>query len=93
MKTTVEARLATTRFVTDERTPHLEVNQILARATGTGRLLVAICPARVFAETSEGITVDHAACLECGACLAVAPPGTLRWTHPRGGFGIAYREG
>jgi ferredoxin-like protein FixX len=37
--------------------------------------------------------VNYAACLECGTCKAMAAPGALTWHYPRGGFGIAYREG
>jgi len=70
------------------------VNQAIARRTGTGKVLVRICPAKVYGEAADGtITVSSAACLECGTCLAVAAPGALTWHYPRGGFGIAYREG
>lgn len=91
---TVNDRLARNTYRLDEGEPHIQVHQDLARRTGTGALLVRICPAGVYREQADGtIGVEHAACLECGACLAVAAPGALTWHHPRGGFGIAYREG
>ena len=87
-------RLARLRYVTDEGESHIIVNQEVARATGTGKLLVAVCPAHVYAEEPDGtISAEYAACLECGTCLAVAAPGSLEWRYPRGGFGICYREG
>ncbi len=87
-------RLAVNRYVTDEAESHIEVNQVLAKSTGTGKVLVAVCPAHVYAEEADGtISVEYAACLECGTCLAVAAPGSLTWHYPRGGFGIQYREG
>lgn len=90
---TIQDLLARNRFVTDSES-HIRVDQALARSTGTGRRLVAVCPARVYTEEPDGtIAVEHAACLECGACLAVADPGTLEWRYPRGGHGISYREG
>lgn len=90
----IPQRLATNRYLTDEEESHIEVNQELARVSGTGRLLVAVCPAHVYAEEADGtISVEYAACLECGTCLAVAAPGTLKWHYPRGGMGISYREG
>ena len=53
-----------------------------------------MCPAHVYSEAPDGtIAVEAAACLECGTCLAVAPPGSLRWHYPRGGFGVTFREG
>jgi ferredoxin like protein len=91
---TVAERLARNRYAPDEGHSHIEVDQAVARATGTGALLVRVCPAHVFSEAPDGsIAVQHVACLECGTCLAVAAPGALRWQHPRGGHGIAYREG
>jgi ferredoxin like protein len=84
----VPERLTKNRFLLDEEQGHIEVNQEIARATGTGKLLVACCPARVYAEEPDGtISVEYAACLECGTCLAIAAPGALKWHYPRGGGG------
>ncbi len=91
---TIAERLARNSVALDEESSHLVVNQAVARATGTGRLLVQVCPAHVYAEDADGtITATYAACLECGTCLAVAAPGALTWRYPRGGYGIVYREG
>ena len=90
----VAERLARNSYNLDEDECHIEVNQEVARRTGTGKVLVRICPAKVYGEAADGtITVSAAACLECGTCLAVAAPGALTWHYPRGGFGVAYREG
>lgn len=87
-------RLACNSYHLDEEQNHIEVNQEVARRTGAGQLLMRICPAGVYGEAADGtITVNYAACLECGTCRAVAAPGVLGWHYPRGGFGIAYREG
>lgn len=93
-KLSISDRLARVRYVTDEDNSHIRINQELAKATGTGKRLVAICPARVYSEEPDGtISVEYAACLECGTCLVVAAPGSLEWYYPRGGFGVSYREG
>ena len=90
----VPERLTKNRFLLDEEQSHIEVNQEIAKASGTGRLLVACCPAQVYAEEPDGtISVEYAACLECGTCLAIAAPGALKWHYPRGGFGVQFREG
>ena len=90
----VPERLARNRYVLDEDESHIEVDQEVVRATGSARLLIRVCPAHVYSEGPGGaLAVQHAACLECGTCLAVAAPGALTWRYPRGGFGIAYREG
>lgn len=91
---TITERLAGNCYSVDPATSHIAIDQEIARATGTGRLLVQICPAHVYTEEADGtITATYAACLECGTCLAVAAPGALTWHYPRGGYGIAYREG
>ena len=91
---TIAAKLARNHFDTDEEESHIHVDQDIARATGTGPLLVQVCPAGVYSQEVDGtISVEYAACLECGTCRAVAAPGALRWDYPRGGFGVTYREG
>lgn len=90
----VTERLTKNRFVLDEEESHIEINQELARLTGAGDVLIACCPAQVYAKAADGtIEIEYAACLECGTCLAVAPAGVLKWHYPRGGFGVQYREG
>lgn len=91
--TTVPERLAANKFEIDEEESHIVVDQALCRSTGTGRALIAVCPAGVYSEQDGEILVDEAACLECGTCLAVAAPGALTWHYPRGGFGVSFREG
>lgn len=91
---TVTERLAKDLYIVDEGNPHIEVNQEIAKQTGAGKLLVRVCPAHVYSEEPDGtISVEYAACLECGTCLAVAPAGALKWHYPDGGMGIVYREG
>ncbi|HWB38051.1 MAG TPA: 4Fe-4S dicluster domain-containing protein [Rugosimonospora sp.] len=89
----IAQRLAGNRYEPDESS-HIEVDQDLARATGAGELLVRICPAHVYSIQSDGsVGVMYAACLECGTCLQVAPPGVLTWHYPSGATGVTYREG
>lgn len=91
---TVTQRLAGNVYEVDEGNSHIHVNQEIAKATGTGKMLVRVCPAHVYSEEPDGtIAVEYAACLECGTCLAVAAPGALNWHYPEGTMGIIYREG
>lgn len=91
--TTVPERLALNSFQVDEDESHIEIDQELCSTTGTGAVIIAVCPAGVYSEKDGQILTDHAACLECGTCLAVAAPGALTWRYPRGGFGVSFREG
>ena len=46
------------------------------KITGTGKVLTKICPAHVYREEADGtISVEFAACLECGLCFQMAAPG------------------
>lgn len=90
----VPERLARNVYTTDEAESHIEVNQEVCRATGFGDVLVRICPAHVYSKAEDGsISVEYAACLECGTCLALAPEGALTWHYPSSGTGVAFREG
>lgn len=89
----VPERLAKNRYELDE-VSHIELDQEVIRATGAGPLLVQVCAAHVYSQEPDGtVTAAFAACLECGTCLAAAPPGALRWHYPAGGCGIVFREG
>ena len=71
----VPERLTKNRFNLDEQESHIEVDQEIAKATGTGKAIVACCPAHVYCEEPDGtISVEYAACLECRTCLAIACP-------------------
>ena len=90
----VESRLAKNAYEVDEGNTHIEVNQEIARATGTGKLLTKICPAHVYREEADGtISVEFAACLECGLCFQMVAPGSLVWHYPEGAMGVRFREG
>ncbi len=90
----ITERLDKNRYEPDVEQSHISIDQDAARATGAGPLLARICPAKVYSMQADGtIGVLHMACLECGTCLAVAPPGVLTWHYPRSGMGVAYREG
>jgi ferredoxin like protein len=91
---TVAERLERNHYETDREVSHIEVDQAAAAAAGAGPLLARICPAKVYSLQADGsVGVLYAACLECGTCRALAPPGVLSWHYPRSGMGIAYREG
>lgn len=91
---TVTERLDRNRYETDVEESHIQIDQQAAAATEAGPLLVRVCPAHVYSQQTDGaIGVLYAACLECGTCLAVAPPGVLSWHYPSSGMGVIFREG
>ena len=86
-----------------ERTRHIFLlNRIhgrtyaeIAKVTGTGKLLVKVCPAHVYSENPDGtIAVEYAGCLECGTCKALSNGKVVKdWNYPQGTLGIEYRMG
>ncbi|MDR1188498.1 MAG: 4Fe-4S dicluster domain-containing protein [Bifidobacteriaceae bacterium] len=85
--------LSKNRYLVDEDEGHIEID-IAAAGTALVDRLIAVCPAGVYSWSQDGsVLIEYAACLECGTCRSVAPPGSLRWRYPRGGFGVQYREG
>ncbi|HEY0187934.1 MAG TPA: 4Fe-4S dicluster domain-containing protein [Cellulomonas sp.] len=91
---TITERLAADRYETDEQESHILIDQEGVRRTGCAAMLVAVCPAGVYAQEADGtLSAEYAACFECGACAAVAPAEALSWHYPRGGTGIQLREG
>lgn len=90
----VSERLTANIYEVDEEESHISIDQELAKATGAGKLLERVCPAHVYTACKDGsVDIEYAACLECGTCLAVAPPGVLKWHYPRSMMGVSYRQG
>lgn len=88
-RTPINLRLGATRFVTDTES-HIDPSALRA-GSAAARAVIAVCPAGVYREVGDRVVADPAACLECGACLAVAPD--LSWHYPRGGTGVSFRQG
>jgi len=90
---TMEDKLARTKFVANEKDPHLIVDNDICRAC-PGQWCLTVCPSQRYSKDAEGIIhVDFEGCFECGTCLIACLPGGVYWKYPLGGFGVCYREG
>ena len=91
-RTTLEEKLSTVRFKVD-REPHITVDSTVCKDCIL-RACLTVCPASLFELLSDGsIGFNHDECLECGACYLVCnEEGAISWSHPRGGFGVAFRS-
>ena len=85
--------LSLDRFELDEDHPHIVVNSEICEAACTRRPCLTICPAEVYREQDGRVVAGFAACLECGTCVVVCPPGAVSWNYPSGGHGVHYRYG
>ena len=75
------------------RKASIEVNQEIAKATGTGKAIVACCPAHVYSENLTGPSRGIRRLLGVRNLPRGRRAGALRWHYPRGGFGVQFREG
>ncbi len=73
---------------------HIVIDPVICATCGAKPCL-AVCPAQLYTLRPDGqLTFDHAGCLECGTCRTVcAAGGIVRWTYPRGTYGVTYRQG
>lgn len=90
----VQDLLGRNQFDVDEDEPHIVIDPSIC-STCTDKPCVAVCPAQLYTVDADGaLTFDHAGCLECGTCRVVCQTGGIvRWTYPRGTFGVSYRQG
>lgn len=87
----VAERLCTVRYRLDRR-PHITLDGSACSSCST-HPCVNVCPAGCFRQGPTGVAFTYDGCLECGACAIVCDRRALKWSYPRGGFGVAYRFG
>lgn len=81
-------------FDVDEDEAHIVIDPAIC-ATCDVKPCLSVCPAQLYSLGPDGaMTFDHAGCLECGTCRVVCTVGGIvRWTYPRGTYGVSYRQG
>lgn len=92
-KLTAEELLGLDKFAVDEEEPHIVLDKTIC-ATCKDKPCLLVCPAVLYTLRDGGINFDYAGCLECGTCRVVCKDkGIVKWSYPRGTFGIAFRNG
>ena len=81
-------------FEIDDDQAHIVIDKAIC-ATCARKPCLSVCPAQLYALDGDGqMTFDAAGCLECGTCrLVCVTGGIVRWTYPRGTYGVSYRQG
>jgi ferredoxin like protein len=87
----IEDKLYQTRFNVD-KTAHIVVDLEICQDCAEKPCLY-VCPAQNYTEKDGGIGFSWQGCLECGACRLACRKGAVRWSFPRGGFGVVLRYG
>jgi ferredoxin like protein len=89
----VKARLGSTKFVTDaEHFAHITVDEDIC-ATCPHENCMNTCPSQCFEVIDGRMKFTYEDCVECGTCDIVCTPGSVKWNHPRGNFGVNYKFG
>lgn len=52
-----------------------------------------ICPVENYKLENNLLILTCDACVECGACRVACPKDAIKWSYPRGGFGVCFRYG
>ncbi len=88
-----EELLGLNKFAVDEAEPHIVIDKTICAKCQAKPCLV-VCPAVLYTLKDGEINFDYAGCLECGTCRVVCQDkGIVKWTYPRGTFGVAFRCG
>lgn len=90
----IDEKLSRTSFLRGPE-PHVVLDEKVCARCPIGRVCLRVCPAANFKfdERSGQTAVSWESCLECGACRLACTAGAVRWTLPRGGAGVCYRQG
>jgi ferredoxin like protein len=91
----LEDKLFLLRFVPDEESHLIVVDQKVCYEKCEQKYCTNFCPAHVYAwdEKQSRIVVGYEDCVECGACRVSCPFGNIDWRYPRGGYGVSYKFG
>lgn len=90
---TIEDKLGTTLFHTDEENSHIIINNEYDDEEEIMKVVKA-CPAECYKFIDGKVTFSHLGCLECGTCRVLSLGKLVKeWNHPTGGVGVVYREG
>ena len=91
-KLTPEELLGLNKFNIDEEEPHIVLDKTIC-AKCVDKPCLVICPAVLYTLKDDEINFDYVGCLECGTCRVVCKDkGIVKWTYPRGTFGVAFRD-
>jgi ferredoxin like protein len=91
----LEDKLFLVRFVPDEESHLIVVDQAVCHEKCEEKYCTKFCPASVYEwdEKQGKIIVGYEDCVECGACRVSCPFGNIEWRYPRGGYGVCYKYG
>ncbi|MFW9996086.1 MAG: ferredoxin family protein [Candidatus Odinarchaeota archaeon] len=92
-ETDLRDKLGTLSFETDaSENAHITVDQEIC-AKCPHHLTLAGCPAGCFKFIENRMVFRYEDCIECGTCFLMCDQGSVKWSLPRGSFGVRYEQG
>ena len=91
---TVDDKLGLDKFEHDEE-PFIVVETTLC-ASCADKPCLYVCPSKVYQWEGKQLVYNTEGCIELGACaIACAKIGrdAIRWSYPRGGYGVEFKFG
>jgi len=90
----VEESLLLLKFNVDKEA-HIKLDEKKCEACKLKPCLY-VCPVQNFKLEKGQLVFNWPGCLECGGCRIACEQlgmGAVRWSYPRGGFGVLFRYG
>ncbi len=92
-KMSVEDKLGTNVFHTDEVNSHIDVDKAYPDKEEIMKVVLA-CPAACYTYDNDTLSFSHLGCLECGTCRVLSHGKVVKdWNYPDGTRGVFYRQG
>ncbi|MHB8605416.1 MAG: ferredoxin family protein [Thermoplasmatota archaeon] len=89
----VKARLGTTSFNFDSpEYAHISIDEKICK-TCPDFMCMYGCPAGCFSLVDGVMKFQYEDCVECGTCDIMCTHESVKWTNPRGSFGVKYKFG
>jgi len=94
LNASLEEKLSLLYYNIDAEEKHIEIIDMSVCARCSVKWCVHLCPAKVYEVVESGwISVNYENCIECGAAPYICPFNNIKWSPPRGGYGVEYRYG
>ena len=89
----IDDKLFCNRFKIDTES-HLAIkDQKICAEKCSKKPCLNFCPANVYKNEEERISVNYEGCLECGSCRIACPHLNIEWNFPKGGYGVSHKIG
>lgn len=88
----IKQRLGLLTYNTDRDYEHIRVTPEIC-ASCPHHFCTYACPAQCFEVVEGRLVFRYEDCVECGMCDIACDQGSVKWTLPKGGFGVRYKFG